>query len=120
MKHLRRKIALLLLIVIFLLVVAITADLRRQPEEQISAKALLGMISIHRKYASPILERFGARCKFTPTCSEYAEEAIRRYGALEGSKLAVKRLARCTPWSDESGDDPVPDRKKKGDRSRPN
>ena len=46
-------------------------------------------------------------CRFTPTCSEYAVEAIKKYGPLRGGWLALKRLARCHPWGG-SGYDPVP------------
>ncbi|MDR0872946.1 MAG: membrane protein insertion efficiency factor YidD [Prevotellaceae bacterium] len=48
-----------------------------------------------------------ASCRYTPTCSEYAVEAIKKYGALRGSCLAVKRIARCHPWGGH-GYDPVP------------
>jgi putative membrane protein insertion efficiency factor len=48
-------------------------------------------------------------CRYLPTCSTYAEEAIRRFGAVRGSGLAVRRLARCHPWGGH-GIDPVPDR----------
>ena len=48
-------------------------------------------------------------CRFTPSCSDYALEAIDRYGAARGSWLAVTRLLRCHPWGG-FGDDPVPDR----------
>ncbi len=47
------------------------------------------------------------RCRFTPSCSEYALAAVREHGAFLGSWLALKRLARCHPWS-EAGFDPVP------------
>ena len=47
------------------------------------------------------------RCRFTPSCSAYALEALQRHGALDGSGLAVKRLCRCHPWGG-CGDDPVP------------
>lgn len=46
-------------------------------------------------------------CRFTPTCSQYAVEALRKHGAFRGSWLAVKRLLRCNPWGG-SGYDPVP------------
>lgn len=49
------------------------------------------------------------RCRFTPSCSEYAEEAIRTHGGVEGSWLALKRIARCHPWGG-CGADPVPER----------
>jgi putative membrane protein insertion efficiency factor len=48
-----------------------------------------------------------ASCRFVPTCSEYAVQAIRKYGALKGGWLALKRIARCHPWGGE-GVDPVP------------
>ena len=48
-----------------------------------------------------------ARCRFTPTCSEYALEAIRKRGALQGSWLALKRIGRCHPWG-ACGEDGVP------------
>ena len=46
-------------------------------------------------------------CRFTPTCSQYAVEALRKYGPIKGSWLALKRLLRCHPWGG-SGYDPVP------------
>jgi hypothetical protein len=48
-------------------------------------------------------------CRYLPTCSVYAEEAVRRHGPVRGSALAVRRLARCHPWGGH-GVDPVPDR----------
>lgn len=53
---------------------------------------------------SPIL---GASCRFYPTCSEYADEAVRRYGCMKGSLLAVKRILKCHPFH-PGGVDPVP------------
>src|SRR5512137_3083940 len=50
------------------------------------------------------------RCRFTPSCSEYALRALRRHGALAGSWLAIKRIGRCHPWGG-CGHDPVPTRK---------
>ncbi len=67
-------------------------------------------VRVYRWVISPAkLLLFGplGRCRFTPTCSEYALEAIRTRGALAGSGLAIKRLARCHPWGG-CGLDPVP------------
>ena len=52
------------------------------------------------------------RCRFTPSCSEYALEAVGRHGALAGSWLAIKRIGRCHPWGG-CGADPVPEEKSK-------
>lgn len=49
----------------------------------------------------------GRQCRYTPTCSNYALEALSRYGLLKGSFLALKRILRCAPWGG-SGYDPVP------------
>ncbi|MFT5111941.1 MAG: putative membrane protein insertion efficiency factor [Parasphingorhabdus sp.] len=58
---------------------------------------------------SPLL---GPRCRFYPSCSEYAIEAIERYGAAKGGWLAIKRIAKCHPWH-PGGCDPVPDASEK-------
>ena len=67
-------------------------------------------VRLYRWVLSPLQTcLFGplARCRFTPSCSEYALEALRRHGALAGAWLAVKRIARCHPWG-SCGHDPVP------------
>ena len=66
--------------------------------------ALLGLIRLYQLTLSPWL---GNPCRYHPTCSHYAAEAIERHGAVRGVWLAVKRLARCHPWG-SSGYDPVP------------
>jgi putative membrane protein insertion efficiency factor len=65
---------------------------------------LLLLIRTYRYALSPW---WGTQCRFTPTCSEYAAEAIDQYGALKGSWLATRRLACCHPWH-AGGFDPVP------------
>lgn len=54
-------------------------------------------IHAYRTVASPMAARLGIRCRFQPTCSRYAEEAIRKYGVFDGSVKAGRRLLRCTP-----------------------
>src|SRR5690242_5288555 len=68
---------------------------------------LRGLIRGYQLLVSPVL---GPSCRYLPSCSEYAAEAILRHGALAGSWFAVKRLARCHPWGG-SGYDPVPGRR---------
>lgn len=68
------------------------------------AKLLQFLIRAYQLLLSPFL---GSHCRFTPTCSQYASEAIVRYGALRGSWLAIKRIGRCHPLCD-GGYDPVP------------
>ena len=65
---------------------------------------LLAMIRFYQFAISPM---FGQRCRFFPTCSEYAVEAIRKHGAARGLRLTIARLSRCHPWN-PGGFDPVP------------
>ncbi len=61
-----------------------------------------------RFYQTSISPWFPARCRFTPTCSQYALEAIEKYGAAKGGWLAFKRLLRCNPFNKGDCYDPVP------------
>ena len=65
---------------------------------------LLALIKGYRFLLSPW---WGRQCRFTPTCSEFAEEAVERHGALQGAWLAMRRVSRCHPWH-AGGYDPVP------------
>lgn len=65
------------------------------------------MLSAIRFYQRSISPAFPPRCRYIPTCSEYAAEAIEKYGAARGGLLAVKRLLRCHPFH-KGGYDPVP------------
>jgi len=65
---------------------------------------LLWLIRAYKRFVSPMLP---PACRFQPTCSEYAWQAVDRYGAAKGSWLAVKRLLRCHPFN-PGGYDPVP------------
>ncbi len=65
---------------------------------------LLGLIQVYRYTISPFL---GQRCRFYPTCSAYAAEALTRYGVIKGSWLSLKRVLRCHPFH-AGGHDPVP------------
>jgi uncharacterized protein len=60
-----------------------------------------------RAYHYAVSPFFGRRCRFYPSCSEYAFEAIEKYGACRGSWLGLKRILRCHPWN-AGGFDPIP------------
>lgn len=68
-------------------------------------KVLLALIRFYRRAISPYTP---ASCRFRPTCSAYAYEAICKYGAAKGGWLAVKRFCRCHPFSKRDPYDPVP------------
>jgi putative membrane protein insertion efficiency factor len=72
----------------------------------IPLRALIAAIGIYRNMISPFRP---PSCRFIPTCSQYAVEALTEYGLLRGSWLALRRLARCGPWR-SGGWDPVPQR----------
>ena len=65
------------------------------------------LIALVRFYKGAISPMLPPSCRYTPTCSEYALEALRKHGPLRGSWLAIKRICRCHPWRG-SGYDPVP------------
>lgn len=69
-------------------------------------RLLIGLIRAYQYLLSPWL---GNQCRFTPTCSEYARQAVLTHGALRGTWLALRRVGRCHPWH-PGGHDPVPPR----------
>ena len=66
---------------------------------------VIGIVKFYRVCISPY--KGGACCKYIPTCSQYALEAVEKYGPFKGSYLAIKRILRCNPFS-KGGYDPVP------------
>lgn len=79
---------------------------------------LITLVQVYRWVLSPLKTAlFGpvGRCRYTPSCSAYALEAIRRHGAVYGAWLAVCRIGRCHPWADH-GHDPVPEKKLRRNR----
>ena len=69
-------------------------------------RLLIALLRGYKRFISPLL---GPRCRFVPSCSEYAMQAIERFGVLRGGWLALRRLARCHPLH-PGGLDPVPDK----------
>lgn len=68
------------------------------------SRFLIGLIKLYQMTLSPLI---GRACRYTPTCSNYGIEAIRKYGPIKGSWLTLKRVLSCNPWGG-SGYDPVP------------
>jgi len=68
------------------------------------AKLLIALLRGYKRWISPLL---GQRCRFAPTCSEYAMEALARFGVVKGGWLAMRRVGRCHPFH-PGGHDPVP------------
>ncbi len=76
----------------------------RSAVKRLAAWPLIALVRFYQRCISPLTP---PSCRFTPTCSQYALEALRKYGPLKGLWLTLKRLSRCHPWGG-SGYDPVP------------
>lgn len=81
------------------IVLAVVWDVSRPPARQWSAAAAIGGIRIYQQHLSALAGRAGVGCRFTPSCSRYAEAVIRRDGIVAGGWRAVRRIARCGPWT---------------------
>ncbi len=97
----------LILLVALLLAGAVVLDGSRAPEQQVTAAIAIGTVHAYQRTISPLLERWGVGCRFTPTCSRYAEAVLRKHGIARGTWLAVKRVARCGPWTAAATVDPA-------------
>ena len=93
-------------VAVFLLLLVL--DLRQPPDQQWSARAAVSAIHGYQATLSPWYARIGVQCRFTPSCSHYGEECIRRFGAVRGGWMAMKRVLRCGPWTPMGTADPVP------------
>ena len=81
------------------LCVAVAFDLGRRPERQFSVRVAGALISVYQIGVSPLLSRAGVRCRFVPSCSEYARAQVRARGLAAGGLSSVARLVRCGPWT---------------------
>ncbi|MCF6271116.1 MAG: membrane protein insertion efficiency factor YidD [Melioribacteraceae bacterium] len=71
---------------------------------KILALPFIILVKVYQIFISPL---FPSSCRYTPTCSHYTIEALRKYGLFKGGWLSIKRIGSCNPWGG-SGDDPVP------------
>ncbi|MBE0008496.1 MULTISPECIES: membrane protein insertion efficiency factor YidD [unclassified Arthrobacter] len=81
-----------------------TADSPVSQFRDLPANSMIGLLKLYRTVISPL---YGPVCRFFPSCSAYALEAVTVHGALKGSGLAMRRICRCHPWND-GGVDHVP------------
>lgn len=68
------------------------------------AKLIIALIKVYQLVISPVLPN---ACRYSPTCSAYGIEAVKKYGPMKGTALAIRRFLRCNPWGGH-GHDPVP------------
>jgi hypothetical protein len=79
-----------------LCILLLGVDALRQPQQQVSVRLFSAVVVEYHRYVHPLTVHF-IRCRYLPTCSAYAEQAVRRYGIGKGSWMAMKRIARCGP-----------------------
>ena len=97
----RRFLALAATLALFL-----ALDWSRPPEDQWTTGGLLAAIDLYQATLSPLMPAAGVHCRFRPTCSHYAEGALRRHGAFRGTLATGWRLLRCGPWTAPGTEDP--------------
>jgi putative membrane protein insertion efficiency factor len=90
---------LLAVLVLMLSLGACALDVRRPPSAQWSTRAALAVVHAYQRTASPAVAGLGVQCRFTPTCSHYADAVLRAHGFPRGAWLTLRRLARCGPWT---------------------
>ncbi len=91
-----------------LLLLASIADAARAPQRQLSTALAVGAIHVYQRSVSPALSKVGFGCRFTPSCSHYAEAVLQKHGIVRGSWMTLTRLARCGPWTPAGTLDPPP------------
>jgi len=97
----------LALLLVLVLLGAVILDASRAPDRQVTAALAVRAIHAYQHTASPVLSRIGFACRFTPTCSHYAETSLRKHGIVAGGWRALKRVARCGPWTPLGTKDPA-------------
>jgi putative membrane protein insertion efficiency factor len=83
------------------------ADAMRLPRNQVSVRIFTASVSGYHRYLHPLTERF-IRCRYKPTCSSYAVQAVRKYGIAKGGWMGLRRVASCRSSVTMGTEDPVP------------
>ena len=86
-------------LVILVMAGAAVYDVTRAPPHQVGARLAVSAIHTYQRTVSPLLGSAGLQCRFTPTCSKYAETVIARDGLVSGGWRALTRVVRCGPWT---------------------
>jgi putative membrane protein insertion efficiency factor len=89
------------------LALLIGADALRPPQSQLSVRVFVASVGVYHRYLHPFSGRF-IRCRYRPTCSAYAVQAVRKYGIAKGAWMGIKRVASCQPGVPQGTMDPVP------------
>ena len=84
---------------VVVVVLALVVDGQRPPSKQLGVRMALTAIGVYQATASKVFAGIGVRCRFKPTCSHYGHTAIRNRGLVPGTWLAIRRVARCGPWT---------------------
>jgi uncharacterized protein len=92
---------------VLLLLLLFVADALRPPQNQVSVRLFAASVAAYHHVLHPITGRF-IRCRYSPTCSRYAVEAVRKYGILKGGWMSVRRIASCRSSVPMGTVDPVP------------
>jgi putative membrane protein insertion efficiency factor len=97
-----------LLVLTVAVVIVGFADASRPPGTRASTHLALGAIHIYQATLSRVYAAAGVQCRFTPTCSHYAEACVRAFGVARGGWLALTRVIKCGPWTPAGTVDPPP------------
>jgi putative membrane protein insertion efficiency factor len=92
---------------LLLLALLFGVDALRPPRSQVSVRVFAASVEGYHRYLHPVTSRW-VRCRYTPTCSAYAVEAVQKYGIVQGGWMGVKRIARCRASVPMGTVDPVP------------
>ena len=91
-----------------MLLLCVGGDALRPPRQQISVRCVFVAVDFYHRALHPLTGRL-VRCRYTPTCSHYACEAVARYGIARGGWLSARRILSCQPWVRSGTADPVPE-----------